>query len=390
MLRKSVGVLIALGVLLAVVSAVGVVETEPTSVTPHPTDEQLQREDTVTVVNASGEFAADLRLITHRADALAGNDDTVSNFTLAVGGSQRFSSPEPRVGTVPRLNRTQRRTAGFNQTVPESRSGPLALVDAEPGSRDVTVLLPSPDRLASLPATTYGQVIAHEMEHLPYRSADERTVSITRPVYTDTILASRAVREGVAEHTGARYVEMYSGDFDRSAPNPEGHWRNRLTSALYYEGYRYAEATGLRENSGAEITSTAELLHPTANRSPGALPDRQFARQLDGVTEPMATNRLGELLVRELLVSRGEAPGRAGEVAAGWRNGRIDRYDTPDGTVTVWTTVWANETAAATFARVYETNVPTTRVGSFDRGQCGSTERLLLVDGRRVTVVRCS
>jgi hypothetical protein len=390
MIRKSVGVLAVFGILLAVVGVVAVVETEPTSVTPHSTDEQLQREDTVTVVNASGELAADLRLITHRADALAGNDDTVSNFTLVVGGSRRFSSPEPRVGTVPRLNRTQRRTAGFNQTVPESRSGPLALVDAEPGSRDVTVVLPSPDRLASIPAATYGRVIAHEMEHLPYRSVDERTISITRPIYTDTILANRAVREGVAEHTGARYVEMYGGDFDRSAPDPEGHWRNRLTSALYYEGYRYAEATGLRENSGAEITSTAELLHPTANRSPGRLPERQFARHLNGAADPTTTNRLGELLTRELLVSRGERPTRASEIAAGWRNGRVDRYDTPNGTVTAWTTVWASQTAATAFVRVYEANVPVTRAASFDREQCVSADRLLLVDERRVTVVRCS
>jgi hypothetical protein len=263
-------------------------------------------------------------------------------------------------------------------------------VDAEPGSRDVTVVLPSPDRLASIPAATYGRVIAHEMEHLPYRSVDERTISITRPIYTDTILANRAVREGVAEHTGARYVEMYGGDFDRSAPDPEGHWRNRLTSALYYEGYRYAEATGLRENSGAEITSTAELLHPTANRSPGRLPERQFARHLNGAADPTTTNRLGELLTRELLVSRGERPTRASEIAAGWRNGRVDRYDTPNGTVTAWTTVWASQTAATAFVRVYEANVPVTRAASFDREQCVSADRLLLVDERRVTVVRCS
>lgn len=388
--RKLAGALSTLGVVLVATAVVAVVGTQDASVTSHPTDEQLQREDNVVVRNASEELAADLKLITHRADTIAGNDGTVSNLTLVVGGSQRFSRSEPRVGTIPRLNGPQRRTAGFNQDAPESGSEPLAVVSAEPGSRNVTVALPTPARLESIPTVAYGSVIAHEMEHLPYPSLDKRDISITRPIYTDTILANRAVQEGVAEHTGARYVEMYGGKFERSAPEPENHWRTRLTSALYYEGYQYAEATNLRDSNEASITSTSELLHPTANRSPGALPDQQFARHLNGATDPTTTNRLGELLTRELLVSRGERPTRASEVAAGWRNGRVDRYDTPDGTVTAWTTVWANQTAATAFVRVYEANVPVTRAASFDREQCVSTDRLLLVDERRVTVVRCS
>lgn len=372
--------------------------TEPgvASVSDRPSDDTLQREDEVIVENASDPLAADLRLIVHRVDALAGDDDTFSRIILRVGEVDRTDGERTPVSRrFPTTSEPALRAVGFPNLDGVPAGTPAAVVSNDPRTPNVTVLLPAPQWVRTTPRFSYEFLLGHE---LGGRTATlhDRVDSVGAGggrLYTDTLLARLAVNEGVASYVGAQYVERYGGAFDPAAvlePEPDSHWANRVESAAYASGYRYAAANDLREPSAARVNTTASVLHPTANRSLGSLPERTVAVSTDALGEPTETDRLGELLVRELLVAVGHSQSDASETAAGWRNGRIDRYDTPNGTVTVWTTVWANETAAATFARVYETNVSTTRVGSFDRGQCGSTERLLLVDGRRVTVVRCS
>ena len=365
------------------------------SVPPHPDDSQLQREDEVVVENASERLAANLSLIVHRVDALVGGDGIRSRYVLEVGGSRslgerpRFASEKFYLMTA-----ASQRLMGFPESRSKRDSGPFALASSPPGSRNATISLPLPRQVTADSGVSYAFILAHEVgnvvnvSRIPDRDLPETPL-------TDAALAYTALNEGSATRVGQRYVQKYGGEFDpeEMAPDPDDPWRTRVTAQLYYEGYQYTAARQLNGSQRAAVSSTAEILHPGANRTAWQLPETTFDRRLEGVSEPTTTNRAGELMVDALLVARGTPPSRAERVAAGWRNGRIDQYDTEERTVAVWTTEWANETAAASFTETYATRVPATRVEGFDEefnaGDCGSNTRLVAQTGDRVQVVSC-
>ncbi|MEZ3143948.1 hypothetical protein [Halobaculum sp. MBLA0143] len=249
--------------------------------------------------------------------------------------------------------------------------------------------------MAEIDGMSYSFLVAHELGGASLRARTDEPGGREAPseVTTDYVLARRGISEGMASYVGYEYVERYGGTFDPRVLRPErtDHPHDRVAQWMYYEGYEFAKArSGPSKHDPIDVRSTHRLLFPGVDSGPEALPNSSFAEQLDGASDPVLTDRPGALVVRTALVSRGVGLDRAEETVAGWRNGRVDRYLAEGTIVSVWTTVWANETAATTFARVYETNVPVTRADSFDSDECQSTERLLLVDDRRVTVVRCS
>lgn len=389
-------VIVSLSLSITVVDTGNKQEVTTVSVPSHPSDDRLQREDEVVVRNSSNQLAANLSLIVHRVDALVAGDSIRSRFVLNVGGRNslatraRFPSDDfYRMGT------TSQQLLGFPDTRPDQTLSPLALASSPPGSRNATISLPHPQQVRTNAGFSYEFIVAHEIGNVVDISKSPSKNSTELPVTTDTILAYTALNEGSANQVGARYVQQYGGTFDAEEmkPDSDDHWRTRVTAHIYYDGYRYVSARGLNGSEKATVSSTAEILHPEANRTVWQLPKTTFEQRLDSVSEPVATNRAGELLIQALLIERGSPPPLARRVAAGWRNGRIDRYATDNGNIAVWTTEWANETAAASFTETYVTRVPATNAESFDKNfdikKCRSKERIVERSGKRVTVVSC-
>lgn len=367
-------------------------------VTDQPSDGALQREDEVIVENASEQVAENLTLIVHRVDALAKNDDTFSRITLRVGGIESRPDGQTSLGRrLPTASSTSLRAVGFSKTRATPSRKPLAVVSNDPSTPNVTVLLPTLERVQTTPGLSYEFVVAHELGGAIVTLHDEFDGNLTRtgPIQTttDSLLARQAVNEGIANNVGAQYVERYRGTFNPEivfSVSSDAHWLTHVSDATYLSGYRYAAANSLRNPSTVSVNTTAAVLHPGANRFVREPPIAIVPQWIDSPGEPTATDRLGELVLRELLITNGVSPTSAGEVAAGWRNGRVDSYDTPNGTVTAWTTIWTDQSATRAFTNAYGANVPVTPAESFERERCLSAERLLLVDGQRVTVVRCS
>ena len=370
-------------------------ETATVSVSPHPDDGQLQREDEVVVKNASDQLAANLSLIVHRVDALVGGDEIRNRFVIDVGGissvrrEARFSSEEFYGMTA-----TGQRLMGFPETRQKRNVGPVALASSPPESRNATIYLPLPRQIAPEASFSYEFILAHEVGNVvDVSGVPDRELPET-PL-TDISLAYTAVNEGAANRVGERYVRKYSGSFEAEAMAPEAddHWRTRVTKQLYYEGYQYMAARQLNGSERVAVSSTAEILHPETNRTTWQLPETTFERRLEGITEPVDTNRAGELMIGALLVARGASPSRAERVAVGWRNGRIDQYRTEGQRVAVWTTEWRNETAAASFTEAYSARVPATRVENFeerfDTDDCSSGKRIINKRQDSVEVVYC-
>lgn len=382
---------------ILVVAAVGLAtvsqeqNTRQFEVTAHPTDNDLQREDAVIVSDQLAEFEHELRLLTHRVDALRDGDTTTHRIEFRLGSQDTSTTRD--ASRLVRLRGRELDTIGIEGQsggVPDSTA--TAYTRLSPGSPNVTIVLPKPGRVPELGDTSYSFLVVHELAGIPL---DRPTVTTggEQRVTTDRILARRGVSEGAASHLGAEYIERYGGTFESSIfrPKRDDHPHDRIVQWTYYEGYEFAEVEDVTESEDAlNVRSTRALLTPSVDDRVRGLPNSSFAERLDGVSNSTYTDRPGPLVVRTTLTSRGVSLDRAHETVVGWRNGRVDRYLVEGTIVSTWTTVWANETAATDFVSIYETNVPVTRAESFDREQCVSAERLLLVDDRRVTVVRCS
>lgn len=392
--KKTALVVLAVALLVATISLTTVGQQQNThqfEVTSHPTDSDLQREDTVVVSDQLVEFEHELRLLTHRVDALRGGDTVTHRIEFRLGTQDTATTRD--ASRLVQLQGRELDTIGIESQSGETPdSTATAYTSLSPGSRNVTVVLPKPGRVPGLGDTSYSFLVVHELAGIPL---GERVMTAggERRVTTDYILARRGVSEGAASHVGAEYIDRYGGTFEESIfrPKPDDHPHDKIVQWTYYEGYEFAEVENITESKDAlAVQSTRALLTPSVDDRVRGLPNSSFAERLDGVSNSTYTDRPGPLVARTVLTSRGVGFDRAERVVAGWRNGRIDRY-LADGTIaSVWTTVWEDETDATGFAQLYSENVPTTRTDSFSLSECQSADRLLLIENRRVTVVRCS
>lgn len=385
--------------LLTVAAVGGVVHTtteqQHLSVESNPADDRLSREDEVIVRNASEQLATDLELIVHRVDELRGGNDQIHRIVIHVGGMEDHSTSAVSTGgSFVNIGPQALSLVGFRGQSSDSDLQTLAVTSMRPGSRNVSIYLPTLSRLATLDGPSYEFVLAHELGHIPLRSREVRGQdrNVTRQITTDYILARRAISEGVATRVGVRYTERYGGSVDPSVfqPDDDG-WRSRALSAVYFEGYRYASSETLNSTADAiEVNSTAAVLHPNESISVAERPEEPFGERFHRQYERVFSDRVGELLIRELLVSRGIDRQTAATAAAGWRNGRLDRYVGGGRTVTAWTTVWENQTERRAFLDAYREAVTVESVEQFDTERCGSDTRYVVIQDERVVVFRCN
>ena len=394
---KTVSLVAMLLLTVAVIGGLIHTSTEKQTITveQHPTDDELSREDDVIVRNASQQLADDLELIVHRVDSLRGGDDQTHRLVIHVGGIEDHPTiVVPSGGSFGKIDSQAVSMLGFREQSSDGETLALALTSSPPGSRNVSIYLPTVSRIASMDGISFEFVLAHELGGIPLwnRDALERERNVTRQITTDYILARQAISEGIATKVGVEYTKMYGGNVDPSVLRPDGEdWRSRSMSAVYFEGYQYSSVKNLDSSIDAiDVNSTAAILHPNDNISVSNRPEEPFGEEFRERYDRVYSDRVGELLIRELLVSRGVTKQTAAAAAAGWRNGRLDRYAGGGRTATAWTTVWENQTERRAFVDTYGRAVTVERVDEFDTTLCDSSTRYLLVDGNRVTVFRCN
>ena len=388
--------LVAVGVLAVAAVALAVQPLTPADgvgVTPHESDDRLQREDEVIVHNASGELADDLRLIVHRVDDLRGGDDVRHRIVLRVGAITENQAPSvgSRQGFVTLDQGMVRFLRGDAQRSDDSPTA-LGLATPEAGTRNVTILLPPVERVRSIDGISYQFLLAHEVAGVPLHKFSG-TGNGSQSVTTDFILVHQGVGQGVANNVATRYVKRYGGGGSASVfrPDADDPWQERVLTSVYYEGYQYADAKNLTRVPRSGIpNTTAELLHPNLTLTVEEPPAEPFDQSFRETYDRVASDRIGELAIRELLVARRLSTDRARRAAAGWRNGRLTRYTGDGRLITAWTTAWADENERAAFVTAYDEAVGLDVVESFENVTCDDETRYAIVRGDRVTIVRCS
>lgn len=388
-------ILALFGVLVVVAAVLAVQPFSPPSgvgVEPRESDDRLQREDEVIVRNASADFADDLRLIVHRVDDLRGGDDVRHRIVLEVGAIREEDAPgvTNREGFVT-FDSAMIRFLGANPGQSDPPTA-LALLSNQPGTRNVTIQLPTVSRVRSIEGVSYQSLLAHELGGIPLRTVQSDS-GASRSVTADFILAQRAVGEGVANTVSERYVQRYNGNVDMSKyrPDADDPWKERVLTSVYFEGYQYADARDLtRVPRSGRLNTTAELLHPNLTLSISEPPAEPFDQSFRETYDRVASDRVGELAIRELLVARGLSTDRARRAAAGWRNGRLARYTGDGRLITAWTTAWADEDERAAFVTAYDEAIGLEVVERFENVTCDGETRYAIVRGDRVTIVRCS
>jgi hypothetical protein len=274
------------------------------------------------------------------------------------------------------------------------------------------------------PATTEDELaVVHALVHaLQHKQFNLGTVSPCQPT-TDAALALKALIEGDAVMTTARYAESESDQEEISqlarmaagaeepsyAPIAENAAFEQLRLFPYQEGahllaalYEEGEWERVNRAYARPPCSTEQVLHPGRYLAGEpvedvALPD--LGTTLGEGWDLMRRDTLGELLVGLHLAAHLESDGMAWEGADGWAGDTFELWENEEGEqVLAWRIGWDNRDEAEAFERAYALLVPRFRTpplivadapydlhGCFWEGPAGSA--YLVRAGRVATVV---
>ncbi|WP_135825538.1 hypothetical protein [Halorussus ruber] len=283
---------------------------------------------------------------------------------------------------------------GLNSTTNSQQRSSLGHTEFSPSGGPIEIFLANETVVENVSWISYEGLVVHELNHaIEIAEQTSRNATSTErvapPQTTDEILVRQALGNGVSMYVADLYVQKYGGYLNVSVLSADAqNWKRRVIQSVYSAGYRYSKQTDQRTEPTTDWpNSTAQILHPNETQSVTGLPSRPDLPI--GSLEHVRTDRIGELFLRETLVSKGISFERASTAADGWTNDRMDYFRTDGSAVVTWRVTWQNSSEKDEFVEVYNEVYDYETRGSFQSVSCRESGRYLVTSKKSVTFLFC-